>query len=40
MPTVESIMRQLESLGRERTRRMYARHGMAAERSFGVSVAG
>ena len=39
MPTVESIMLRLESLGRERTRRMYARHGMAADRSFGVSVA-
>ncbi len=39
MPTVESIMLRLESMGRERTRRMYERHGMAADRSFGVSVA-
>ena len=39
MPTVESIMIQLESMGREQTRKIYARHGMAADRSFGVSVA-
>ena len=39
MPTVETIMIQLESMGREQTRKIYARHGMAADRSFGVSVA-
>lgn len=39
MPTVESIMIELESRGREQTRKIYARHGMDADRSFGVSVA-
>jgi 3-methyladenine DNA glycosylase AlkD len=39
MPTVTSVMADLKSKGKENTRKIYARHGMAAERVFGVSVA-
>jgi 3-methyladenine DNA glycosylase AlkD len=39
MPTVTSIMAELKKKGSEKTRKMYARHGMATERMFGVSIA-
>lgn len=39
MATVASILAELKSKGREQTRAIYARHGMAAERVFGVSTA-
>jgi 3-methyladenine DNA glycosylase AlkD len=39
MPTVASIMAELKKKGSEKTRKTYARHGMAADRTFGVSVA-
>lgn len=39
MSTVASIMAGLKSKGSENARKIYARHGMAAERIFGVSVA-
>jgi 3-methyladenine DNA glycosylase AlkD len=39
MPTVASIVAELKSKGSEKTRATYARHGMEAERCFGVSVA-
>lgn len=39
MHTLESIMAKLSALGSEKTRRTYARHGIPAERTFGVSVA-
>ena len=39
MSTVKAIMGQLEASGREKSRKIYAKHGMAADRSFGVSVA-
>ena len=39
MPTVTSILADLKSKGSEKTRAIYARHGMAPERCFGVSVA-
>jgi 3-methyladenine DNA glycosylase AlkD len=39
MPTVASIMAELKKKGKEQTRKTYARHGMAAERTFGVSTA-
>jgi 3-methyladenine DNA glycosylase AlkD len=39
MPTVTSIMAELKKKGSEKTRKTYARHGMAAERVYGVSVA-
>jgi 3-methyladenine DNA glycosylase AlkD len=39
MQTVASIMADLKSKGKEQTRKIYARHGMAPERVFGVSVA-
>jgi 3-methyladenine DNA glycosylase AlkD len=39
MPTVTSIMADLKSKGREQTRKIYARHGMALERVLGVSTA-
>lgn len=39
MPTVTSIMAELKKKGSEKTRNMYARHGMATERMFGVSIA-
>lgn len=40
MPSLRSILAELRSMGSEKTRSTYARHGMAAERTFGVSVAG
>jgi 3-methyladenine DNA glycosylase AlkD len=39
MPTATSIMAELKKKGSEKTRNMYARHGMATERMFGVSIA-
>jgi 3-methyladenine DNA glycosylase AlkD len=39
MPSVTSIMGELKKKGSEKTRKMYARHGMATERMFGVSMA-
>jgi hypothetical protein len=39
MPTVNSIVAQLQRNGSEKTRITYARHGMAIERTYGVSVA-
>lgn len=39
MPTVASIMAELKKKGSEKTRQIYAKHGMAADRAFGVSVA-
>lgn len=39
MPRVTSIMAELKKKGSEKTRKIYARHGMATERMFGVSIA-
>ncbi|HTF24502.1 MAG TPA: DNA alkylation repair protein [Candidatus Limnocylindria bacterium] len=39
MLTVTSIMAELKKKGSEKMRNMYARHGMATERMFGVSIA-
>jgi 3-methyladenine DNA glycosylase AlkD len=39
MPSVTSIMAELKKKGSEKVRNMYARHGMAAERILGVSIA-
>ncbi len=39
MPTVASIMAELKKKGSEKTRKIYARHGMATGKMFGVSVA-
>lgn len=39
MPTAASVMAGLKKKGSEKMRKMYARHGMATERVFGVSVA-
>jgi len=39
MPTVASIVAELKSKGSEKTRAIYSRHGMAAERILGVSTA-
>ena len=39
MPTLTSIMAELKKKGSEKTRKTYARHGMAPDRTFGVSVA-
>lgn len=39
MATAESIVSALRSKGKENTRRIYARHGMAADRILGVSTA-
>jgi 3-methyladenine DNA glycosylase AlkD len=39
MPTVTSIMAELKKKGSEKTRNIYARHGMAGKPMFGVSVA-
>lgn len=39
MPTVASIMAELKKKGSEKTRKIYARHGMATDNMFGVSVA-
>jgi 3-methyladenine DNA glycosylase AlkD len=37
VPTLQSIMDDLHAKGSEKTRAVYARHGMPADRSFGVS---
>jgi 3-methyladenine DNA glycosylase AlkD len=39
MPTLQSVMDDLKSKGSEKNRITYVRHGMAAERVYGVSVA-
>jgi 3-methyladenine DNA glycosylase AlkD len=39
MPTVTSVMAELKKRGTEKTRKIYARHGMATDNMFGVSVA-
>lgn len=39
MPTVASVMSELKKKGKESTRKIYARHGMATENMYGVSVA-
>jgi len=39
MPTLASIMSELKKKGTEKTRKTYARHGMATDKMFGVSVA-
>jgi 3-methyladenine DNA glycosylase AlkD len=39
MPTAKSILAELKKKGSEKTRATYARHGMPADRVFGVSVA-
>jgi 3-methyladenine DNA glycosylase AlkD len=39
MPTATSIMTDLKKKGSEKTRTIYARHGMAGKPMFGVSVA-
>jgi 3-methyladenine DNA glycosylase AlkD len=39
MPTVTSIMADLKKKGSEKTRNIYARHGMAGKPMFGVSIA-
>jgi len=39
MPSVATIMAQLKKRGSEKTRKIYARHGMAAQNMFGVSMA-
>jgi len=39
MPTVTSIMAELKKRGTEKTRKIYARHGMVTDNIFGVSVA-
>ena len=39
MATVASIMAELKKKGKEQTRKIYARHGMATDNMFGVSVA-
>ena len=39
MPNLLSIMTELKSKGSEPARKTYARHGMAKERTIGVSVA-
>jgi hypothetical protein len=39
MPTVASVMADLEARGSEKTRKTYARHGVPVGRMFGVSVA-
>jgi 3-methyladenine DNA glycosylase AlkD len=37
--TLDSVMAELKAKGAEKTRKIYARHGMATERMFGVSMA-
>jgi 3-methyladenine DNA glycosylase AlkD len=39
MPTVASVMAELKKKGSEKTRVMYARHGMTTKNMFGVSMA-
>jgi len=38
MPTVQSIMKELESLGSEQTRKTFQRHGAQSDKLFGVKV--
>jgi len=39
MPTAQSILKELESKGKESARKTYARHGMAENRTLGASTA-
>jgi 3-methyladenine DNA glycosylase AlkD len=39
MPTITSIMAELKKRTTEKTRKIYARHGMVTDNMFGVSVA-
>jgi 3-methyladenine DNA glycosylase AlkD len=39
MPTAAAILADLKSKGKENTRKIYVRHGMAADRIYGVSLA-
>lgn len=39
MADLQSIMAQLKKKGRDKTRAIYAKHGLPADRTFGVSVA-
>jgi 3-methyladenine DNA glycosylase AlkD len=39
MSTVTSVMAELKKKGTEKTRKIYARHGMTTDNMFGVSVA-
>jgi len=39
MPTTQSILDTLKSKGNEKTRIIYAKHGLPADRTFGVSIA-
>jgi 3-methyladenine DNA glycosylase AlkD len=39
MPTAASILSTLKAKGKESTRKIYSRHGMPADRVYGVSVA-
>lgn len=39
MPDAKSILAELKKKGSEKTRKIYARHGMAEDRTFGVSMA-
>jgi len=39
MPTVASVIADLKKKGSEKMRQTYARHGMPADRAFGVSMA-
>jgi 3-methyladenine DNA glycosylase AlkD len=39
MPNIASVMAELKKKGTEKTRTMYARHGMATDNMYGVSMA-
>jgi len=39
MATVDGVVKELRAKGKEKTRATYARHGMPAEKTLGVSVA-
>ena len=39
MTDVQSVLTQLKKKGNEKTRKIYARHGMAEDRTYGVSMA-
>ena len=39
MPSAASIMSELKKKGSAQTQKTYARHGMAPEHTFGVSIA-
>lgn len=39
MPTVSTVMAELKKKGSEKTRKIYAKHGMTPESVYGVSVA-